>query len=51
MPLLEQLANVGSDVARVHRWKEMNAEVTWPTLIDISTILPLQLGLTSKNRR
>ncbi len=26
MPLVEQLANVGSEVARVHRWKEKDLQ-------------------------
>lgn len=44
MPLVEQLANVGSEVARAHRWKEKSPQSCENAFIRALELLDLTIG-------
>ena len=52
LPLLEQLANVGSDVARAHRWRGKDEALSEKAFIRALELLDLTIGDTRwKGRR
>jgi len=44
LPLVEQLANVGSDVARAHRWQGKDAALSEKAFIRALELLNLTIG-------
>ena len=44
MPLVEQLANIGSDVARAHRWQGKDAALSEKAFIRALELLDLTIG-------
>ncbi len=44
MPLAEQLANVGSDVARAHRWQEKDLYLCEQAFVRALELLDLTIG-------
>jgi hypothetical protein len=44
MPLVEQLANIGSDVARAHRWQGKDASLSENAFIRALELLDLTIG-------
>ena len=44
LPLAEQLANVGSDVARAHRWQGIDASLSEKAFIRALELLDLTIG-------
>ena len=44
LPLAEQLANVGSDVARAHRWQEKDPQMCEKAFVRALELLDLTIG-------